>query len=241
MDIEWPKFLFLIILIVILNGCLFFFSVMKKDSQDRNVIVPQPFSEDAPPVMGEWEKCAYPLTQVIVSVNAQPHTITRDLVFCLERAADSITNNELPVDAEGCHYRGDYGNTGLTFPEYSAHWHVHVRLCFDPPGFSRMQRVLRYPPGSKWLAILLKGVWPAISSLLSRERGKLLVNHFPGISLRLRTQSPLAQPRTLSLTMITATHLLSFSQHHSDDLPHLISTCLASGRRSALSQFPFFV
>ncbi|EJC8217581.1 TPA: hypothetical protein ON596_004690 [Citrobacter freundii] len=135
MDIEWPKFLFLIILIVILNGCLFFFSVMKKDSQDRNVIVPQPFSEDAPPVMGEWEKCAYPLTQVIVSVNAQPHTITRDLVFCLERAADSITNNELPVDAEGCHYRGDYGNTGLTFPEYSAHWHVHVRLCFDPPRF----------------------------------------------------------------------------------------------------------
>lgn len=157
MDIEWPKFLFLIILIVILNGCLFFFSVMKKDSQDRNVIVPQPFSEDAPPVMVEWEKCAYPLTQVIVSVNAQPHTITRDLVFCLERAADSITNNELPVDAEGCHYRGDYGNTGLTFPEYSAHWHVHVRLCFDPPGFFPDAAGSALPPWIKMAGYLAEG------------------------------------------------------------------------------------
>ncbi|EOH1139774.1 hypothetical protein ACR2RY_004434 [Salmonella enterica] len=157
MDIEWPKFLFLIILIIILNGCLFFFSVMKKDSQDRNVIVPQPFSEDAPPVMGEWEKCAYPLTQVIVSVNAQPHTITRDLVFCLERAADSITNNELPVDAEGCHYRGDYGNTGLTFPEYSAHWHVHVRLCFDPPGFFPDAAGSALPPWIKMAGYLAEG------------------------------------------------------------------------------------
>lgn len=47
MDIEWPIILFLI---VIMNGCFFFFSVMKKDRQDRNVTVPQPFPEDAPPV-----------------------------------------------------------------------------------------------------------------------------------------------------------------------------------------------
>ncbi|EEF6302867.1 hypothetical protein NJL98_004492 [Salmonella enterica] len=157
MDIEWPKFLFLIILIVILNGSFFFFTVMIKGRQDRNVIVPQPFSEDTPPVRGEWEKRAYPLTQVIVSVNAKPHTITRDLVFCLERAADSIMNNELPVDAEGCHYRGDSGNTGLMFPEYSVHWHVHVRLCFDPPGFFPDAAGSALPPWIKMAGYLAEG------------------------------------------------------------------------------------
>lgn len=136
---------------------LFFFSVIKKDRQDRNVTVPQPFPEDVPPVRGEWEKRAYPLTQVIVSVNAKPHTITRDLVFCLERAADSIMNNELPVDAEGCHYRGDYGNTGLMFPEYSVHWHVHVRLCFDPPGFFPDAVGSALPPWIKMAGYLAEG------------------------------------------------------------------------------------
>lgn len=136
---------------------LFFFSVMKKDRQDRNVTVPQPFPEYAPPVRGEWEKRAYPLTQVIVSVNAKPHTITRDLVFCLERAADSIMNNELPVDAEGCHYRGDYGNTGLMFPEYSVHWHVHVRLCFAPPGFFPDAAGSALPPWIKMAGYLAEG------------------------------------------------------------------------------------
>ncbi|EBU0282351.1 hypothetical protein NU118_003964 [Salmonella enterica] len=147
----------LMALVVILYACFFLIWAMRKDRQNSDISVPRAFFEDEPPVMGGWEKHAYPLTQVIVSVNAQPHTITRDLVFCLERAASCITSNELPGNAEGCHYRGDYGNTGLAFPEYSVHWHVHARLCFESPGFFPEGAGCTLPPLIKMAGYLAEG------------------------------------------------------------------------------------
>lgn len=147
----------LMALVVILYACFFLIWAMRKDRQNSDISVPRAFFEDEPPVMGGWEKHAYPLTQVIVSVNAQPHTITRDLVFCLERAASCITSNELPGNAEGFHYRGDYGNTGLAFPEYSVHWHVHARLCFESPGFFPEGAGCTLPPLIKMAGYLAEG------------------------------------------------------------------------------------
>lgn len=147
----------LMALVVILYACFFLIWAMRKDRQNSDISVPRAFFEDEPPVMGGWEKHAYPLTQVIVSVNAQPHTITRDLVFCLERAASCITSNELPGNAEGFHYRGDSGNTGLAFPEYSVHWHVHARLCFESPGFFPEGAGCTLPPLIKMAGYLAEG------------------------------------------------------------------------------------
>ncbi|EHV9142507.1 hypothetical protein K1K55_004085 [Salmonella enterica] len=157
MGIDVSKILLLMGLIVILNACFFLILAMRKGRQNVDISVPRALFEDEPPVMGRWEKHAYPLTQVIVSVNAQPHTITRDLVFCLERAASCITSNELPGNAEGCHYRGDYGNNGLAFPEYSVHWHVHARLCFESPGFFPEAAGCTLPPLIKMAGYLAEG------------------------------------------------------------------------------------
>lgn len=77
-----------------------------------------------------------PFTQVTVSVDAQPGMLTRDLVYCLARAAGALRTNGLPVSTDGCHYHGDYGYTGVAVPQYSVHWRVHARLCTDQQVFS---------------------------------------------------------------------------------------------------------
>lgn len=76
-----------------------------------------------------------PFTQVTVSVDAQPGMLTRDLVYCLARAAGALRTNGLPVSTDGCHYHGDYGYTGVAVPQYSVHWRVHARLCTDQQVF----------------------------------------------------------------------------------------------------------
>ncbi|HCR4046059.1 TPA: hypothetical protein OOF41_004291 [Citrobacter freundii] len=105
-------------------------------------------SGDSPPQREDEQRL--PFTQVTVSVDAQPGMLTRDLVYCLERAAGALRMNGLPVDSDGCHYYGDYGYTGVAVPQYSVHWRVHARLCTDKQAFFPDKEGPSLPP---WLEI----------------------------------------------------------------------------------------
>lgn len=103
---------------------------------------------DSPPQREDEQRL--PFTQVTVSVDAQPGMLTRDLVYCLERAAGALRMNGLPVDTDGCRYYGDYGYTGVAVPEYAIHWRVHARLCTDQQVFFPDKAGLSLPP---WLEV----------------------------------------------------------------------------------------